>query len=113
MIESDIVYEAAVIDRILESDEECLTFVSRPKPWMDGSIVTLDGDSYINDFIGADNFAFQNMDSYYKTVSMYKLSKITLTMYTFRFSLRMFRHGEIRHIMSRLSRWLHSRSREY
>ena len=70
VIESDIVYEAAVIDRILESDEECLTFVSRPKPWMDGSIVTLDGDSYINDFIGADNFAFQNMDSYYKTVSM-------------------------------------------
>ena len=75
VIESDIVYETAVIDRILESDEECLTFVSRPKPWMDGSIVTLDGDSYINDFIGADNFAFQNMDSYYKTVSMYKLSK--------------------------------------
>ena len=75
IIESDILYEKAVVDRILESDEECLTFVSRPKPWMDGSIVTLDKDGYINDFIGADNFAFQDMDSYYKTVSMYKLSK--------------------------------------
>lgn len=75
IIESDILYESAVVDRILESDEECLTFVSRPKPWMDGSIVTLDKDGYINDFIGADNFAFQDMDSYYKTVSMYKLSK--------------------------------------
>ena len=75
IIESDILYESAVVDRILQSDEECLTFVSRPKPWMDGSIVTLDKDGYINDFIGADNFAFQDMDSYYKTVSMYKLSK--------------------------------------
>ena len=43
MIESDIVYEAAVVDRILDSDEECLTFVSRPKPWMDGSIGHLMG----------------------------------------------------------------------
>ncbi len=75
VIESDIVYERAVVERMLDSDEECLTFVSKPKPWMDGSIVTLDKDGYINDFIGADNFAFQNMDSYYKTVSMYKLSK--------------------------------------
>ena len=74
-IESDIVYERAVVERMLDSDEECLTFVSKPKPWMDGSIVTLGKDGYINDFIGADNFAFQNMDSYYKTVSMYKLSK--------------------------------------
>ena len=75
VIESDIIYEKAVVDRMLESDEDCLTFVSKPKPWMDGSIVTIDRDGYIDDFIGADNFKFQDMDSYYKTVSMYKLSK--------------------------------------
>lgn len=73
VIESDIIYEKAVVDRILSAEDECLTFVSKPKPWMDGSIVTLDKDGYIKDFIGADNFEFKDMDSYYKTVSMYKL----------------------------------------
>lgn len=73
VIESDIIYDKAVVDRILSAEDECLTFVSKPKPWMDGSIVTLDKDGYIKDFIGADNFEFKDMDSYYKTVSMYKL----------------------------------------
>lgn len=75
VIESDIIYEKAVVDRILSAEDECLTFVSKPKPWMDGSIVTLDKDGYIKDFIGADNFEFKDMDSYYKTVSMYKLGR--------------------------------------
>ena len=73
VIESDIIYDKTVVDRILSAEDECLTFVSKPKPWMDGSIVTLDKDGYIKDFIGADNFEFKDMDSYYKTVSMYKL----------------------------------------
>ncbi|MGN1187579.1 MAG: NTP transferase domain-containing protein, partial [Lachnospiraceae bacterium] len=75
VIESDIIYEKAVVDRILGAGDECLTFVSKPKPWMDGSIVTLDKEDYIKDFIGADNFEFKDMDSYYKTVSMYKLGR--------------------------------------
>lgn len=75
IIESDIIFEKAVVDRIIAEPEECLTFVSRPKPWMDGSIVTLDKESNIKDFINADSFCFNDMDSYYKTVSMYKLSK--------------------------------------
>lgn len=75
VVESDIIYEKALVDRILAEKEECLTFVSKPKPWMDGSIVTLDAGGYIRDFIGADNFSFQDMDSYYKTVSMYKLGR--------------------------------------
>ena len=75
VIESDIIYEKAVVDRILGAGDECLTFVSKPKPWMDGSIVTLDKAGFIRDFIGADNFEFKDMDSYYKTVSMYKLGK--------------------------------------
>lgn len=75
VIESDIIYEKAVVDRILGAEDECLTFVSKPKPWMDGSIVTLDKEGYIKDFIGADNFEFKDMDSYYKTVSMYKLGR--------------------------------------
>lgn len=75
VIESDIIYEKAVVDKILSSAEECLTFVSRPKPWMDGDIVTLDREGYIKDFIGSDRFDFNNVGQYYKTVSMYKLSK--------------------------------------
>ncbi len=75
VLESDIIFEKTVVDKLIAEPEECLTFVSKPKPWMDGSIVTLDKNSYIKDFIGADNFRFGDMDSYYKTVSMYKLSK--------------------------------------
>lgn len=75
IIESDIIFEKKVVDRILESESPCLTFVSKPKPWMDGSIVTLDDNGFIKDFIGADNFNFSDSEKYYKTVSMYKLSK--------------------------------------
>lgn len=78
IIESDIIYEKAVVDRILADETECLTFVSKPKPWMDGAIVTLDENGFIKNFIGADNFNFHDMDSYYKTASMYKLGKAYL-----------------------------------
>lgn len=75
IIESDTIFEKAVLDRILSKEDECITFVSKPKPWMDGSIVTLNEDGYINEFISADKFKFADKDSYFKTVSMYKFSK--------------------------------------
>lgn len=74
VIESDVIFEKALADRMLASEQPCLTFVSKPEPWMDGSLVTLDENGYIKKFINAENFRFEEKNQYYKTVSMYRLS---------------------------------------
>lgn len=75
VLESDIIFEKAVLDRMLSSNKKCMTFVAKPEPWMDGSVVSLDKDGNIRNFISTRTFDFSNINDYYKTVSIYKFSR--------------------------------------
>lgn len=75
VIESDVIFEKKIADRMMASDAPCLMFVSKPKPWMDGSLVTLSGDGYVRAFIDVEDFRFEDKDRYYKTVSMYRMGR--------------------------------------
>lgn len=75
VIESDIVFEKSMLDKLINSDKDCITFVARPECWMNGSVVRLDDNNNIVEFMNTQTFDMSSLNDYYKTVSMYKFSK--------------------------------------
>ncbi len=75
LLESDIVFDDAVIRKLVDNPYPSLTLVAKFESWMDGTVVTLDEDNNISSFLGKKEFDFHNIDSYYKTVNLYKFSK--------------------------------------
>ena len=75
LLESDLVYEEAVIRRLVDDPYPSLVLVDKYESWMDGTCVTLDKDNNIVSFISKNEFDFSHTDKYYKTVNLYKFSK--------------------------------------
>ncbi len=75
LLESDLIFEDAVLRRLVEDPYPSLALVARYESWMDGTVVTLDEEDNITSFIGKKDFDFTKTDSYYKTVNIYKFSK--------------------------------------
>lgn len=75
VIESDIVFEKSMLDKLINSDKDCITFVARSECWMNGSVVRLDDNNNIVEFMNTQTFDMSSLNDYYKTVSMYKFSK--------------------------------------
>lgn len=75
LLESDIIFEGAVLRRLLENPYPSLALVAKYESWMDGTVVTLDQDDNILEFIGKKQFDFTRTDQYYKTVNIYKFSR--------------------------------------
>lgn len=75
LLESDIIFEDAVIRRLVDNPYPSLTLVAKYEGWMDGTVVTLDEDDNISSFLNKKEFDFHNIDQYYKTVNLYKFSR--------------------------------------
>ena len=75
VLESDMIFEDRVIEKMLAIDNGCGTFVARPRPWMDGSIVKLDKDSNIVYFVDDEEVKRIDPSYYHKIVSIYKFKK--------------------------------------
>lgn len=75
LLESDIVFEKRVIQRLLDNSYPSLALVAKHEQWMDGTVVTLDDENNIIGFHGKKDFDFSRTDEYYKTVNIYKFSK--------------------------------------
>lgn len=75
LLESDIIFEDRVLERLIEDPYPSLALVAKYESWMDGTVVRLDDDDNILDFLGKKNFDFKDVDEYYKTVNIYKFSK--------------------------------------
>ena len=75
LIESDLIFEDAVLDKILSDPYPNIALVAKYESWMDGTVVTLGSDNIILNFITKKAFNFDYKDSYYKTVNIYKFSK--------------------------------------
>ena len=75
LLESDLIYEPAVVRKLLSDDYPNIALVDKYESWMDGTVVTLDADSRITRFIDKSHFKFEEIKSYYKTVNIYKFSK--------------------------------------
>ena len=75
LLESDIIFEDAVLDILIQDSRDTLALVDKYEPWMDGTCIKLNEDDEIVDFIPGKKFDFNNTDGYYKTVNLYKFSK--------------------------------------
>ena len=75
LIESDLIFEDQVLEKILSDPYPNIALVAKYESWMDGTVVTLDNDNNILNFVTKKAFNFDHKDSYYKTVNIYKFSK--------------------------------------
>lgn len=75
LLESDLIFEDAVLQRLLDNPYPSLALVAKFESWMDGTVVTLDEENNIKNFLGKKDFEFQEIPKYYKTVNIYKFSK--------------------------------------
>ncbi|WKA53965.1 aminotransferase class I/II-fold pyridoxal phosphate-dependent enzyme [Planococcus shixiaomingii] len=75
LLESDLIFESAVVSKIIENPYPSLALVAKYESWMDGTVVTLDEENNIKSFLGKKDFKYEDSPSYYKTVNIYKFSK--------------------------------------
>ena len=75
LFESDLIFEDAVLDALVEDPRDTLALLSKYEPWMDGTCVTLKEDDSIDTFVPGKQFRFSECEHYYKTVNIYKFSQ--------------------------------------
>lgn len=75
LLESDLIYDVDLIQKVLSQESENVVVVDKYRQWMDGTVATLDHAGNIKEFVEKKDFDYKNVDSYYKTVNIYKLSK--------------------------------------
>lgn len=74
LLESDLIFDEQVIEKLVSSPENNLAVVSPYKHWMDGTCVEIDEKKNITNFIFSNDFNFNFTDKLYKTVNIYKFS---------------------------------------
>ena len=75
LIESDLIFEDNLFHLIINNPYPNLALVAKYETWMDGTMVRIDEDNNIINFIPKKAFKYSDVDSYYKTVNIYKFSK--------------------------------------
>lgn len=75
LLESDIVFEKRILERVLEEPYPNVAVVDRYKSWMDGTMVTVDEKQFIVDFVSKHTFSYEKTSTYFKTVNIYRFSK--------------------------------------
>ncbi len=75
LLESDLIFEDSVLDAALECPYTDCALISKYETWMDGTMVKIDQDLNIVNFIPKKAFDYSDTDSYYKTVNIYKFSR--------------------------------------
>lgn len=75
LLESDLIYDYDLIKRLVKNSEPNLVSVAKYEQWMDGTVIKIGSNNTVSEFIEKKNFDFNELDKYYKTVNVYKLSK--------------------------------------
>lgn len=75
LLESDLIFETSILEGLLADPRPSLAVVDKYESWMDGTVVTLDKKNQITNFVPKKFFNYDHVESYYKTVNIYKFSK--------------------------------------
>ena len=76
LIESDLIYDDGLFELLVNDPRPDLALVAKYESWMDGTMVRIDDDYKIIDFVSKEAFSFKEIETYYKTVNIYKFSKV-------------------------------------
>lgn len=75
LMESDLIVEDKLFDKLLDNDSPNLALVAKYETWMDGTMVCIDDEHNIVNFVPKAMFRYADVDKYYKTINIYKFSK--------------------------------------
>jgi len=75
LIESDLIVDDGMLQLLTENSYPNLALVAKYETWMDGTMVRLDNDCNIVNFVPKAAFDYNETDTYYKTVNIYKFSR--------------------------------------
>lgn len=75
LLESDLIYDYELIKRIVDSPDKDVVSVAKYEQWMDGTVIKVDQENSITEFVEKKDFDYDEIDKYYKTVNIYKFSK--------------------------------------
>ena len=75
LLESDLIFEGCLLKKLIEHPYSNIALVDKYESWMDGTVVTIDSENNIVDFLTKDKFKYSDIGNYYKTVNIYKFSK--------------------------------------
>lgn len=74
LLESDLIFEDRMLELLINHRDPNLALVAKYETWMDGTMVCVDNDRNITNFVPKEAFCYENADVYYKTVNIYKFS---------------------------------------
>lgn len=75
LLESDLIFEDSVLEAVVNSSYKDCALISKYETWMDGTMVRIDDDNNIVNFIPKKAFKYSDTAFYFKTVNIYKFSK--------------------------------------
>ena len=75
LLESDLIFDDGMLRLLTENPYPNLALVAKYEQWMDGTMVRLDHDNNIVNFVPKAAFDYNEASSYYKTVNIYKFSR--------------------------------------
>lgn len=74
ILESDLIFDDGILEDLINDERPNLAVVDKFESWMDGTVVTIDDNDNILNFLSKNQFSFNDIKSYYKTVNIYKFS---------------------------------------
>ncbi len=75
LLESDLIFDDSVLQAAVDSEYKDCALIAKYETWMDGTMVKIDDDNNIVNFIPKKAFKYSDTESYYKTVNIYKFSQ--------------------------------------
>lgn len=79
LLESDLIIDDRMLPLLLNNPYPNLALVAKYQTWMDGTMVRIDEDCNIVNFVTKNAFKYSDVEYYYKTVNVYKFSKEFMT----------------------------------
>ena len=75
LIESDLILDDTILPMLVSNPSPDLALVAKYESWMDGTMVCIDEGNNIVNFVPKQAFRYNEVNSYYKTVNVYKFSR--------------------------------------
>ena len=75
LLESDLIFDDRLFRLVVDNPYPNLALVAKYEAWMDGTMVQIDEEQNIINFVPKEAFHHEQADGYFKTINIYKLSK--------------------------------------
>lgn len=75
LLESDLIFEPELLSQLLSDPYPNLALVAPFESWMDGTVVLMDKENNITNFLTRKDFRFEDIKKYHKTINIYKFSR--------------------------------------